>query len=224
MPPPLRFARPRARMVGRRGAKGQSVYGPTMRVRLRGATIVSALVAMMAFGAPRAGDAQTRPRLEVYAGYSYLNDPNNSVLQATQGDSSLNAGWMAGAAVPLSSWLSVVADAGGNYKTLATIDSDVRLTVLSFMAGARASASVGRLTEFGQVLAGGVRGSGSEFGVTVSTTGFALQPGAGLDWPLGHHLAARLELDYRAISASGEGRDRAHQVRVVAALVYGVPR
>jgi hypothetical protein len=195
-----------------------------MRVRPTGTAIVTALTALLALGAPRASHAQTRPRLEVYAGYSYLNDPDNSVLQATAGDSSLNAGWMAGAAAPVSNWLSVVAETGGNYKTLATIDSDLHLTVLSFMAGARASAKVGRLTEFGQVLVGGVRGSGSAFGLTVSTTGFALQPGAGLDWPLGHHVAARLESDFRAISASGNGRDRAHQIRVVAALVYLVPR
>ncbi|MFI5179692.1 MAG: outer membrane beta-barrel protein [Vicinamibacterales bacterium] len=195
-----------------------------MSMRPTGTTIVSALVAMMALGAPRASEAQTRPPLEVYAGYSYLNDPTNSVVAATAGDNSLRVGWMAGTAVPLSGWLSVVAEAGGNYRTLPTIDSDVRLSVLSFMAGGRASARIGPLTEFGQVLVGAVRGRGSEFGVSVSNTGFALQPGAGLDWPFGHRLAARLELDFRTINASGDGRDRAHQIRAIAALVYLVHR
>jgi hypothetical protein len=185
---------------------------------------VSALAAAMALGAPRASDAQTRQGLEVYAGYSYLNDPANSVVAATAGDASFTAGWVAGVAVPLSRWLSAAAEAGGNYKTLAAIDSDVRLSVLSLMAGARASARIGPFTEFGQVLVGAVRGSGSEFGLTVSNTGVAIQPGAGLDWPLGGHFASRVELDFRTISASGDGRDRAHQIRAIAALVYRIQR
>jgi hypothetical protein len=195
-----------------------------MRVSLTSARIVSALAATMALGAPHASEAQTRPPWEMYAGYSYLNDPTNSVVAATAGDTSLTAGWVAGAAVPLSGWLSAVAEAGGSYKTLATIDSDVRLSVLSFMAGARASARIGPFIEFGQVLVGAVRGSGSEFGLTVSNTAVALQPGGGLDWPFGRHFASRLELDFRTINASGDGRDRAHQIRAIAALVYRVPR
>jgi hypothetical protein len=195
-----------------------------MRVSRTSTTIAGALAAMMALGAPRASDAQTRPPVELYAGYSYLNDPTNSVVAATAGDSSFTAGWVAGAAAPLHGWLSAVAEAGGNYKTLAMIDGDARLSVLSFMAGGRASARIGRFTEFGQLLAGAVRGRGSEFGLTVSNTSFALQPGAGLDWPFGRHFASRFELDFRTINASGDGRDRAHQIRAIAALVYGVPR
>jgi hypothetical protein len=188
-----------------------------MRVSRAITMMVSALVAL---GAPRASAAQTSPPLEVYAGYSYLADPDNSVLQATAGNSGLKAGWIVGAAVPLSGWLAAVAEAGGNDKSLPTIDGELHLSVLTFMAGARASARIGRITEFGQVLVGAVRGSGSAFGLTVSNTGFGIQPGGGLDWPVDHRLAARLELDFRTISGTDEGRDRAHQFRAIAAIVY----
>src|SRR5690242_12173577 len=142
--------------------------------------------------------ARAQPAPEVYAGYSYLNDPSNSVLQVTDSDSGLPAGWLIGVAWPMRivpDWLSLVGEAGGNYKTRTTLDADVSLSFHAYMGGARAAARVGRLTEFGQVLVGVAHGSGSAFGATASSSGFAVQPGGGLDYPLRRHLLGRIELD-----------------------------
>src|SRR5205085_11206978 len=98
--------------------------------------------------------AQTGRRTEVFAGYSSLDDPGNAVLAVTAADNLFRVGWMAGAAWPIGRWLSGVVEASGHYKRRTSLDDDVRLSFHAFMAGPRASATLGRLTEFAQVLAG----------------------------------------------------------------------
>src|SRR5712691_11804408 len=105
---------------------------------------------------PHVAAAQDARPLEVSGGYSFVHDPNNHI--------SLAAGWMAGGGVALTDWLAAVVDAGGSYKTISSFGSEVHVTVHTAMAGVRASAGVGKVTEFGQVLVGFVRGSGTAFG------------------------------------------------------------
>jgi opacity protein-like surface antigen len=149
-----------------------------------------------------------------------LRDPSNSVLQATASDNGLGLGWIAGAALPIMSSLAIVGEASGHYKDRTTLEADVELSFHAAMAGARLSARLGPLTEFAQVLAGVLHGHGSAFGSTASTTGFALQPGGGIDYRLGSRMAARLQLDYRTMNGTASGRLRAHQFRASAVLVY----
>jgi hypothetical protein len=156
--------------------------------------------------------------IEMYAGYSYLRDPGNSVIAATAGDNGFHAGWAAGVARRLWRHMDVLGEASGHYKTRTTFDEDVRLSFHGFLAGPRASIEVGPFREFGQVLTGVVHASGSAFGVTVTTTAFAVQPGGGVDVPIGARVAARVQLDYRWINGS-EFRRSANQFRAVAALV-----
>ena len=156
--------------------------------------------------------AQTFKRLEISGAYAFLNDP--------QSETEFHAGWMVGTAVTLTEWLSAVGEAGGNYATVEGFASDTRLSVHAVMAGARAFARIGRLTEFLQVVAGTTRASGSRFGVTEAHSAFALQPGVGLDYPLRPHLSARAQLDRRFIRSRPDGNDAGHQIRFVAALVY----
>lgn len=99
---------------------------------------------------PRPAAAQSGRGLEISAGYSFVRDPKNDI--------SLPSGWMVGAALPVSGWLSAVADVSGNRKTVSAFGSDLDFGVHAAMAGVRASARVGKLTEFAQVLAGVVRG------------------------------------------------------------------
>jgi hypothetical protein len=164
--------------------------------------------------------AQTPPPLplEVYGGYSYLRDPGNSVIAATAGDNNFHIGWAAGVARPLWRHLDLVGEASGHYKTRTTFDEDVRLSFHGFLGGPRGSIAIGRFREFGQVLAGVVRAHGSAFGVSVATTAFALQPGGGIDYPIGARVAARVQLDYRWINGD-EFRRPANQFRAVAAVV-----
>src|SRR6266542_3502643 len=102
--------------------------------------------------------AQAFRLADVSGGYAFLNDPHSQTA--------FRLGWIAGAALTMTSWLSAVGEVSGNHATVEGFGSDTRLSIHSAMAGARASAHVGRLTEFFQLVAGVARGSGSRFGVT----------------------------------------------------------
>jgi opacity protein-like surface antigen len=160
--------------------------------------------------------AQTLRPVEMFGGYAFVHDPKNDV--------SLPAGWIAGGAFRLTDWLSAIADASGGYRTDDAFGAPVRLSAHALLVGARASARIGRLVEFGQLLAGVVRGSGSAFGFTDASTAFALQPGAGVDYPLSRRLAARGEIDVRFIRNQPNGNEAGYEYRFAAALVYRLTR
>jgi hypothetical protein len=163
---------------------------------------------------PRPAHAQST--FELSGGYSLAHDPRDAVT--------LPAGWFAGAAIGLTSALSVVADVSGQYATIALFDTDARLTAHAVMGGLRLSARLGRLTEFGQVLAGVVRTSGSAFGSTTSGRSIGVQPGVGIDYPLARTWSARAELDIRLIAAQPDAQNGGRQYRFAAGLVYQHPR
>ena len=75
-------------------------------------------------------------------------------------------------------------------------------------------------TEFGQLLAGVVRASGSAFGSTTTGHSFSVQPGVGVDYPLAKAWAARAQLDLRLITAQRDTFNAGYQYRFVAGLVY----
>lgn len=158
---------------------------------------------------PRHAAAQTG--FEISGGYSLARDPRDAVT--------LPAGWIAGAAMPLTPALSAVADASGQYKTLALFGTDARLSVLTLMGGVRASGRIGVLTEFVQVLAGVVRASGSAFGAATTARSASVQPGVGVDYPLTKAWAARAELDVRVMRSQPGATNGSVQYRFAAALV-----
>jgi hypothetical protein len=170
-----------------------------------------AIVALLCLLSPPAA-AQTFAPLEVSGGYAFVRDPRNDI--------SLPIGWMIGGGVTLTGWLSAVADVSGSHKTISAFGSDVRISVHTAMAGVRGSVRVGRLTEFAQVVAGVVRGSGTAFGFTSTTNAFGVQPGLGVDYPLSPRLAGRAELDVRFIHSQPAGNDAGYEYRFVAGIVY----
>jgi hypothetical protein len=163
---------------------------------------------------PRQASAQIP--FEVSGGYALARDSRDEVTLA--------AGWMAGAAIAVTPALSVVGDVSGQYKTVSLLNGDARLSVHSVMGGLRASARVGRLTEFGQIAVGVVRTSGSAFGSTAIRRSIGIQPGVGIDYPVNAGWAARAELDIRLITAQPDAQNGGTQYRFVAALVYRRPR
>jgi Outer membrane protein beta-barrel domain len=175
---------------------------------LRRAGVV--LVMSMLGALPRPAHAQTP--VEISGGYSVAHDPRDDVT--------LPSGWMAGAAIGLTPALSVVGDVSGQDKTIALLSTDARLSVHTLMGGVRASARLGRVTEFGQILAGAVRTSGSAFGSTLTGTSVGVQPGVGLDYPLTGRLAARAEFDVRLIRHQSDATNGGHQFRFVAGVAY----
>lgn len=153
----------------------------------------------------RAASAQTRERWDVFGGYAYVRDAPD--------DLSFPIGWAAGASARLNRWLSIVADAGGSYKPLTLVGGDGRITSHSFMAGGRASVSIGKAVEFVHIVAGPVHTRGTAFGLASSDTHLAVQGGIGLDVPLSASLAGRLQLDGRFLKTG-------HEIRVVAGIVF----
>jgi len=149
---------------------------------------------------------------EVSGGYSLAHDPRDAVT--------LPAGWFAGATIGLTSALSAVADVSGQYATIPLFETDARVTAHGVLGGLRLAARLGRITEFGQVLAGVVHTSGSAFGSTTSGQSLGVQPGVGIDYPLARTWSARAELDLRLIAAQADAQNGGHQYRFVAALVY----
>jgi hypothetical protein len=178
---------------------------------LRAPTV--ALPWVLLFGlAARQTSAQTR--FEISGGYALAHDPRDEVT--------LPSGWMAGAAIGVTPALSVVGEISGQYKTIPLLNADARLSAHTAMGGLRASANVGRLTEFAQILAGVARTSGSAFGATDTSRAPGIQPGVGVDYPLARAWAARAELDVRLIRSQPDATNGGHQYRFAAALVYRV--
>jgi len=162
---------------------------------------------------PRPASAQTG--FEISGGYAVARDPRDEIT--------LPAGWMAGAALTLTPTFSAVADVSGQYKTIALFNTEARLNVLTAMAGVRAAARIGALTEFGQLLVGVVRASGSAFGSTTTSRSLSVQPGFGVDVPLAKAWLARAELDLRLIAAQPDTVNAGYQYRFVTGLVYRHP-
>lgn len=162
-----------------------------------------------------AGSAAAQPRaVEVAGGYTFVHDAKNDI--------SLPAGWIAGAAVSITPWLAAAADVSGSYKTEDAFGAELRFRTHAIVGGGRVHAKLGRATEFAQLLAGIVRGSGTAFGFTDTTTAFALQPGVGLDYPLSDRLAARGQLDVRFIRNQPEGNEAGYEYRFSVAVVYRI--
>ena len=159
--------------------------------------------------------ASAQPRtVEISGGYTFVHDAKNDI--------SLPAGWIAGGAVAITRWLAAAADVSGSYKSEEAFGAALHFRTHAVVGGARVQARLGRATEFAQLLAGVVRGSGAAFGFTDTTDAFALQPGVGLDYPLSDRLAARGQLDVRFIRNQPEGNEAGYEYRFSAAVVYRI--
>ena len=173
----------------------------------------SALIAALAvLCLPRLGAAQVPRPLEVSAAYVYVRD--------TTVDITFPAGWNVGVSKGVTNWLSVAAAYDDSRKTVPTVAGDLGLGVRTIMVGGEASARLGRATEFGQVLVGVVRASGTAFGISEASTHACVEAGAGIDYPIAGRVALRVELDYRVFF--GHGADLGRQVRALTGIVLTV--
>ena len=173
------------------------------------------LLAMLAGACiPRAASAQTSKTWEVSGGYAVARDSTS--------DLNFPIGWTAGAGVNLTHRISAVAEVSGSHQTISTAVGDLNFGVHTLMAGGRASIKIGRAVEFGQLLAGVVRATGSAFGSSSASSHFGAQVGGGVDYPLARKIAVRAQLDFRVVGGGGLGLDRGRQYRFATSIVYGV--
>jgi hypothetical protein len=91
------------------------------------------------------------------------------------------------------------------------------------MAGARATARIGPLTEFGQIMLGVIHERASVFDVSDVRQTSGLQAGAGVDIAVTPRLAARIQVDFRA-ALSGDTSNAARHLRLAAGLVVSAER
>jgi opacity protein-like surface antigen len=138
--------------------------------------------------------AQDNPKVDVFAGYSYVRDNPGP----TSGDSfSLNGGSVS-VDYHLTSWLSGVADFGGYH------NGDVRGTgttgtLTTYLFGPRVSLpGYRRFKPFAQTLFGFGRGTSDVSGTfTGNQNAFAMAVGGGVDYKLTNRLSLRpLQVDY----------------------------
>ena len=116
--------------------------------------------------------------VEISAGYSYLQEGGVDGAEGL----SVPAGWYASAGGYLNSWLGIVGEANGHYKATTESGVDVKTSLYIFGAGPKVAfrRNTG-VTPYVQLLFGGGRSHASLAGFDATLTGFAFQPGAGLE-------------------------------------------
>jgi len=183
LPSCLRHAAKRAAAIEVCGpAQKIKSIGGLMKVKL----VVCSLAVLFLFGAT-ARAQETAPKIDVFAGYSYL--------QANPGVNGANSfhlhGGSASIAYNYREWLSGVADFGG-YNNGNILNTGASGTLSTYLFGPRVSyRHLRRITPFGQVLFGVAHANSSAFGTGNSQSAFAMTAGGGVDYKLFDHFAVR---------------------------------
>jgi hypothetical protein len=177
------------------------------------------VIAVLFVVAPRSAAAQ-EPRIEVGVGAAVVRDSKNSVNLR---------GWSVEAAARIRPGVSIVVEGSSTWRTQSYYAGDfeidrLRLSVNSVMAGARLSAKVWKVREFGQVMAGRLSASGSDASAPQLTPHFVVQPGLGLEFALVSRLALRIEIDARYIGVDHRGNQNGVQFRLASGFAYALRR
>jgi len=151
--------------------------------------------------------AQETPKAEVFGGYSHF--------VADVGGTSINMnGFHVSVRENLNSWFGGDLDFSTNYGT----EAGFNVNTQSIMYGpVFAYRKRSRVTPFGHVLLGAVRGSGGFVGISQPATKFGIAPGGGVDVKLSDMVSIRLvEADYLMTRFLGVKQDN---IRVSAGIV-----
>ena len=145
------------------------------------------LLAVLSLTAASAYAQESAPKVDVFAGYSYL--------QANPGVSGVDSfhlhGGSASAAYNFTSLLSAVADFGG-YNNGNILGTGTSGTLYTYLFGPRVSyRHFRRITPFGQVLFGAAHANSTAFGTASTQNAFAMTAGGGVDYKLFDHFAIR---------------------------------
>jgi len=149
-------------------------------------------VAMLLLAAPAFAADGAAPKAELFGGYSYTKD----------GDQSLHGG-EASLALRLTRWIAVEADVSAHYGS----ELGISTSRLFFLGGPRFAYRARSVSVFTHYLAGGAR---SRAGITIlgvditeSRTDFAMAFGGGLDVRMSDRWAIRAQADYVLVRADG---------------------
>ena len=145
------------------------------------------LLAVLSLSAVSAYAQESAPKVDVFAGYSYV--------QANPGVTGTNSfhlhGGNANVAYNINNWLGGVADFGGYTKgnILGTGNDG---TFSTYLFGPRVTyRHYSRITPFGQVLFGVAHANAAAFSTASTQNAFSMTAGGGLDYKLFDHFAIR---------------------------------
>jgi opacity protein-like surface antigen len=183
--------------------------------------VVSLLAVLSLFGVTAHAQEEV-PKVDVFAGYSYL--------QANPGVSGVDTFHLNGGSASVAynfnhfdHLLSGVADFGG-YTNGNLLSTHVSGTLSTYMFGPRISyRHLGRITPFGQVLFGVAHADASAFGTANTQNAFAMAVGGGVDYRLLHHLALRpFQVDYlmTRFNVGTTGTQTQNNLRVSTGVVF----
>ena len=151
--------------------------------------------------------AQDYPKAEGFAGFSVMNIDG--------GDRQSLYGFQASVAGNASSMLGLVADFGGQYKTID--DVDVKVHLYEYLFGPRINVRGEKGTGFVHFLLGGARfGGGGE-----SDNAFAMGIGGGADVKVGSSNTAIRVFQFDWVPAHSNGEWEKKNVRVGFGIVFG---
>ena len=181
---------------------------------------VVSLLALLSFSAA-ATVAQETPKLDVFAGYSYVREnPATTGVRSF----SLNGGSAQGI-YHINDWLSGVADFGG-YHNGNILGTGAEGTLSTYLFGPRVSyRSFHRILPFGEALFGVAHVGANVVGNTASRNTFGMALGGGVDYRLNNRFSIRpLQVDYlltrfqEGVTTTG-GRQNQNNLRASAGIV-----
>lgn len=151
------------------------------------------LLAVLALSAVSAYAQESAPKVDVFAGYSYV--------QANPGVTGVDSfhlhGGSASAAYNITNWLGGVADFGG-YSNGNILNTHTSGTFSTYLFGPRASyRHYSKITPFGQVLFGVAHAGAAAFSTANAQNAFAMTAGGGVDYKLFDRFSIRpLQAEY----------------------------
>jgi len=154
--------------------------------------VVCLLGLVFLFGLSASAQAQDVPRVDLFAGYTYVHTGPGIALP------SFNAnGGVGSVALNFTNWGGLVVEVGGIHASVIN-GTDVDATALTYMAGPKITLfHRSKFSPFAQALFGFVNTNPGFNQTTLSHNTFAMSPGVGLDWNATRHFGIRLaQVDY----------------------------
>jgi hypothetical protein len=154
--------------------------------------VVCLLGLVFLFGLSAPAQAQDVPRVDLFAGYTYVHTGPAITLPSFSAN-----GGVGSDALNLTNWGSLVVEVGGIHASVIN-GTDVDATALTYMAGPKITLfHRSKLSPFAQALFGFANTNPGFNQTTLSHNTFAMSPGVGLDWNATRHFGIRLgQLDY----------------------------
>jgi len=164
-------------------------------------------------------------KVDIFGGYQYLHSGNITVDGTSQAGSSQNFnGWDIAPAYKFNHFVGVQADIAGGYGSVSGLSNHI----YTYTGGPVVTLGLPFLQPFAHVLFGGAHLNSGASGVSVSTNGYTVMAGGGVDAKLNRLLAIRVaQVDwvyyhfsgYNAASVTTPSFSASNNVRISAGIV-----